>query len=99
MIRSGRVQLGGEFRAATIGELINMHSQFQSMLFRGCQNTPALIDIEIATLVKDIAIFRQFFTCHARHHLLDDLRQIAVAVVRDVPAVQVHVRQPVRGVA
>ena len=73
MIRRRRIQFRRQSRATAVSQLIDMHPQFEPMLFRGLKNMPGLIDVEIAVLAKNIAIFRQFFACYPWQHLFDDL--------------------------
>src|SRR5205823_12435791 len=76
---------GSQFRrqacATAVSQLIDVHPQFQSVLFRCGQNATGLVDIEVVSLAKDVAVFCHLLSCNSWQHLSNDERNIAAVIL------------------
>ena len=74
-------QFRRQLRASAVSQLIDVHPQFQFVLLRCGQNATNVFDVEVVSLAKDVAVFRQPLSCNSRQHFFDDERNVASTIL------------------
>src|SRR3954463_7900477 len=63
-------ELGCQCRAAGVGQLIDVHPESKPMTLRRRKDATRRRYIEVATLAKDVAMFRKIFRRNGRQHVV-----------------------------